>query len=120
MKVRKRSVVVAAALTVALVLAAVALARPAATAIAVTAGKPGPLNFTLTKKTAPKGVVSFKVTNKGALKHDFKINGKKTVLLAPGKSVTLKVTFTKAGRYPYLCTVPGHAQAGMKGVFVVK
>jgi uncharacterized cupredoxin-like copper-binding protein len=26
----------------------------------------------------------------------------------------------KKGRYSYLCTVPGHAAAGMKGVFTVR
>jgi uncharacterized cupredoxin-like copper-binding protein len=30
------------------------------------------------------------------------------------------VSFTKKGSFPYLCTVPGHAQAGMKGTFVVR
>ena len=30
------------------------------------------------------------------------------------------VTFKKKGKYPYLCTVPGHAAAGMKGVFTVR
>jgi uncharacterized cupredoxin-like copper-binding protein len=29
------------------------------------------------------------------------------------------VTFLKAGKYPYLCTVTGHAAAGMKGTFTV-
>jgi len=31
----------------------------------------------------------------------------------------LKPTFTKASSYPYVCTVPGHAAAGMKGVLKV-
>jgi uncharacterized cupredoxin-like copper-binding protein len=30
------------------------------------------------------------------------------------------VTFAKKGRYPYSCTVPGHAAAGMKGTFTVR
>jgi uncharacterized cupredoxin-like copper-binding protein len=30
------------------------------------------------------------------------------------------VSFKKKGKYPYLCTVPGHAEAGMKGVFTVR
>jgi uncharacterized cupredoxin-like copper-binding protein len=66
-----------------------------------------------------KGTVIFKVVDRGALSHDFKIHGKKTKLLSPGKSTTLRVVFKKAGRYPYLCTVPGHAAAGMKGVLRV-
>jgi uncharacterized cupredoxin-like copper-binding protein len=90
-----------------------------ATTVAVTAGKPSELKFTLSKKTIAKGVTTFKVTNKGALAHDFKIAGKKTARLVRGKTATLKVTL-KAGKFPYLCTVPGHAAAGMKGTLTVK
>ena len=67
-----------------------------ATTIAVTAGKPSEFKFTLSKKTIVKGVTTFKVTNKGKIAHDFKIAGKKTVKLGPGKTATLKVTL-KAG-----------------------
>ena len=106
---------------VALAAAVSAFGKPAATTtVAVTAGKPSELKFTLSKKTILKGTGVFKVTNKGALPHNFKIAGKKTVLLARGKTATLRVTFAKAGKYAYLCTVPGHAAGGMKGVFVVK
>ena len=87
-----------------------------AATITVTAGKPSEFHFTLSKKSAPAGVVTFKVTNKGALPHDFKIAGKKTKLLSPGQSQSLKVTLKK-GSFPYLCTVTGHAAAGMKGTF---
>ena len=54
------------------------------------------------------------------MQHDFTINGKQTPLISPGKTAKLTVTFKKKGRYPYLCTVPGHAAAGMKGVFTVR
>jgi uncharacterized cupredoxin-like copper-binding protein len=37
------------------------------------------------------------VTNKGKIPHDFKIAGKKTPLLKPGKSAELTVTLKKAG-----------------------
>ena len=76
--------------------------------------------FALLPKTAKKGTVVFTVVNKGKTAHDFKIAGKKTPQVSAGKRTTLRVTFKKAGRYPYLCTVPGHALAGMKGVLVVK
>jgi uncharacterized cupredoxin-like copper-binding protein len=75
--------------------------------------------FKLSKTSAPKGSVTFRLVNKGQTIHDFKINGKKTPQIAPGKSATLTVKFAKAGKYPYLCTVPGHAAAGMKGTFTV-
>jgi uncharacterized cupredoxin-like copper-binding protein len=75
--------------------------------------------FVLSKKSAGRGLVIFKVKNAGKLQHDFKINGRKTKLLSPGQSDTLRVTFLRKGAYPYTCTVPGHAAAGMKGVFKI-
>jgi uncharacterized cupredoxin-like copper-binding protein len=75
--------------------------------------------FVLSKKTARRGVVVFRVTNVGTIKHDFSIKGRKTRLLSHGQSATLRVTFLRKGHYPYKCTVPGHAAAGMKGVFTI-
>jgi uncharacterized cupredoxin-like copper-binding protein len=89
------------------------------TRVTVIAGKPSELRFKLSKRTVHSGTVIFKVVDQGGLSHDFKIHGKKTKLLSPGKSATLRVVFKKAGRYAYLCTVPGHAAAGMKGVLRV-
>jgi plastocyanin len=76
--------------------------------------------FSLTPKTVKKGTVVFTTVNKGAIGHDFKILGKKTPTIAAGAKGTLRVTFKKAGKYPYLCTLPTHATAGMKGPLVVK
>ena len=75
--------------------------------------------FKLSRLSVPIGPVTFTVTNKGKIAHDFKIAGKKTPTLSPGKSFKLTVSFTKKGRYPFLCTLPGHAAAGMKGTFSV-
>ena len=75
------------------------------------------LKFKLSKSSAPAGVVAFVVTNSGSLQHDFTIAGKKTPLLSKGKSSTLVVTLMKGKSYPYKCTVPGHAAAGMRGTF---
>ena len=75
--------------------------------------------FVLSKKTARRGVVVFKVKNVGKISHDFSIKGRKTKMLSPGQSATLRVTFLRKGSYPYKCTVPGHAAAGMKGVFKI-
>jgi len=84
-----------------------------ATTVKVTAKE---YKFTLSRKSAPHGKVTFKVTNKGVLKHDFKIAGKKTISLKHGKTATLTVTLKK-GKHPYLCTIDSHAKFGMKGVF---
>lgn len=73
-----------------------------------------------TKTLARPGKATFLFKNIGHVLHDFKINGKKTPLIEPGTTAKLVVTFKKKGKYPYLCTVPGHAQAGMKGTFAVR
>jgi uncharacterized cupredoxin-like copper-binding protein len=75
--------------------------------------------FTLSRRKAHTGLVIFTVTNNGKAPHDFKIAGKKTPLLSPRHSATLRVRFSKTGRYPYRSTVPGQASAGMKGIFLV-
>jgi uncharacterized cupredoxin-like copper-binding protein len=64
--------------------------------------------------------VTFVFKNVGHVAHDFKIDGKQTPLIQPGQTARLVVGFKNEGKYPYLCTVPGHAEAGMKGVFAVR
>jgi uncharacterized cupredoxin-like copper-binding protein len=88
----------------------------AGTAVTVTATE---FHFKLSKTSVPQGSVTFTLVNKGKLSHDFKIGGKKTPLVNPGKSAKLTVTLKK-GKAAYLCTVPGHAAAGMKGTLTVK
>ena len=78
-------------------------------------------SFKLSAKSIRRpGKVTFAVKNNGDETHDFRINGKQTKLLQPGKTAKLAVSFRKKGKYPYLCTVPGHAQAGMRGTFTVR
>ena len=103
----------------------------AAGAISVTTGKPSEFGFKLSAKSVPHGAVTFTITNGGTVPHDFKVcskptttkadkcTGKGTALISPGAKATLKVSFLKAGSYEYLCTVPGHATAGMKGLLKV-
>jgi len=102
------------------------------TVVAVTLGKPSPLGVRLSRFSAlPAGPITFRVTNAGAVKHDFKIcsapvagtaknacAGQKTIMLKPGQSATLRVVLKK-GRYEYLCSTPGHAAEGMKGLIGV-
>jgi uncharacterized cupredoxin-like copper-binding protein len=76
-------------------------------------------SFKLSKRKVPKGTVIFTIVNKGKISHDFKIAGKKTKTLNPGKKATLRVVFKKKGRFAYVCTLPGHARLGMKGVLGV-
>lgn len=122
-KVQNASVIAILAAAVSLVAAVSAFGgagTATATTVTVTAGKPTEFHFILSKKTIVKGATTFKVTNKGTIDHNFKIAGKKTMLIKAGKTTTLKVTFAKAGKFPFLCTVPSHAAAGMKGTLTVK
>ena len=73
--------------------------------------------FTLSKHSATHGKVKFVVTNKDSTKHDFKIAGKATKMLGKNKGDSITVTLKKGKKYTYICTVPGHAAAGMKGSF---
>jgi uncharacterized cupredoxin-like copper-binding protein len=76
-------------------------------------------SFRLSKASVPHGKVVFTVANRGKVGHDFSIGGKTSSLVAPGKSTTLTVRL-EAGKLLYVCTVPGHAAAGMKGNLTVK
>jgi uncharacterized cupredoxin-like copper-binding protein len=96
-----------------------ATATHQATTVTVTEGSPSEFHITVKPTSVAAGSVTFKVTNKGNLPHDFKIGGKKTKLLSPGSSASLTVTLKK-GSAAYLCTVSGHAAAGMKGNLTVK
>ncbi len=106
-----------------------------ASVITVTPGKPSELAFKLSKTSMiPTGTVTFKVTNLGVAFHNFKVCttpvaspsaaknacvGRATAVLHHGQSATLTVTFSKKGLYEFLCTVTGHAAAGMKGLLGV-
>jgi plastocyanin len=101
--------------------------------ITVVAGKPGEFAFELSKSSKlHAGTFTFKVTDRGQGFHTFKVcakpvktaaanacTGKVTKTVHPGQTVTLTVTITKAGKYEVLCSLPGHAAAGMKGLIGV-
>ena len=108
-----RLMLVSLAAVVGLTFASVAMSQSHAkmATVTVTAKE---FKFVLSTKTVKAGTVMFKVKNAGKLPHDFKIGGKKTAMIGAGKTVTLTVKLGK-GSKPYLCTVPGHSAAGMKG-----
>jgi uncharacterized cupredoxin-like copper-binding protein len=77
--------------------------------------------FRLSVKHVRKGTVVFTVVNKGELGHIFEVPRlhKKTPLLQPGQRATIRVTFSKPGRYYYICPVGAHVQFGMAGYLKV-
>src|SRR3954467_9765065 len=119
MRLSTRVATIAASLIVLCIAAVPALAARShahATAVTVTASE---FKFKLSKASVPAGSVTFSVTNKGKIPHDFKIAGKKTPLLKPGKSAKLTVKLKK-GKNAYVCSVAGHAALGMKGSLTAK
>jgi nitrite reductase (NO-forming) len=74
--------------------------------------------FELSKANVAHGNVVFTIVNNGKVAHDFSISGKTSPLVSPGESAKFTVTL-EAGTFDYLCTVPGHAGAGMKGTLTV-
>jgi plastocyanin len=71
------------------------------------------------QKPVKAGPVHFVVHNIGKIPHNFVIAGQQTLVLASGKTGTLDVDLTP-GKYPYECSITGHAALGMKGTLVVK
>ena len=72
--------------------------------VEVTAGKP----------------VNLRLVNTGEAFHDLTVPAADVVLAAePGKQAVGAVEFTEPGRYEFYCSVPGHAQGGMRGTIVV-
>lgn len=76
-------------------------------------------SYHLSEKSAPRGVVIFKVTNRAVFGHDFSINGHTTPVLKKGESATLRVTFSKPGHYVYKDTVDHHVRWGDIGGFMI-
>jgi uncharacterized cupredoxin-like copper-binding protein len=76
--------------------------------------------YVLSTRTAPRGVVIFKITNPASEPHDLSIKHRTSPLLTTGQSATLRVTFLRKGRYSYKDTFDHHAQFGCRGVLTIK
>lgn len=80
------------------------------------------LSFTVKEMRVKKGdkvKVTFKV-NQGT--HDWTLDefGAQTKTVAAGESDTVEFVADKVGSFEYYCSVPGHRQAGMKGMLIVE
>lgn len=64
--------------------------------------------------------VNILVTNQGRVFHDFTIPDLDfTMAVNPGDTVEAGLGPVPPGAYEFLCTVPGHAEAGMRGTVTV-
>jgi plastocyanin len=99
-------------------ISAVALAGAASPALAqktinVSSDKKAPLAYKGMPKTLKAGTYTFRYTNNSGIPHNLKIGKVSTPVFKSGTK-TIKVTLKK-GTTAYICTVPGHGAAGMKG-----
>jgi plastocyanin len=78
--------------------------------------------FALDASQVRAGTTTFLVENRGAMPHDFAIQGhgvdQTTGMLKPGDTASLTVDL-KPGIYNYRCTMLGHALLGMNGTLTV-
>jgi plastocyanin len=115
-----RSAAACAAVAVALAAAPAGAPAPTANVSHVTV-KMTEYRFALSVKKVPTGQVVFTVVNSGQLPHIFEIQRlhRLTPLMQPGRRYVMRVTFTKPGKYYYLCPVGAHVQYGMFGTLPV-
>ena len=99
------------------------LAQPKAGTLEIDAFPTGDLKFIPQQAEAPPGSITVRSLNKSSTGHNIAVEGPGVNAAGPvvsnGGVSEVKVTL-KPGTYTFLCTVPGHAAAGMKGALIVK
>jgi uncharacterized cupredoxin-like copper-binding protein len=82
----------------------------------------GALRFNKTTLSASAGKITIVMANPSPLQHDVAIEGNgvdvKGSVVSKGGTSTVSASL-KPGTYMFLCTVDGHADAGMKGTLTV-
>lgn len=95
-------------------------AQPAAPADGKIAVEAFDLGFTPAAVTVPAaGVYEFSLRNTGGVLHDITFADGTKVDAAPGATASGTVTIPADG-LTFICSIPGHAQAGMKGTVTVE
>ena len=80
----------------------------------------GDLFINPTEINLEPGDASLAVRNNGKTAHDFTVTGMAaTELLDPGDEETLELAGLEPGTYDFICSIPGHADGGMKGTINV-
>jgi plastocyanin len=82
----------------------------------------GALAFLFGKATGTAGPVTISMPNQSPIQHNISITGPvngKGPIVGTGGTSSFQATL-KPGTYTFLCDVPGHAAAGMKGTLTVK
>lgn len=85
------------------------------------------MRFTPNRIDAKVGVpLTVRLTNRGTYRHDLNFQSLHMpglagveAILEPGESRTITLTFDEPGTHTFICTLPGHAAAGMTGAAFV-
>jgi plastocyanin len=83
----------------------------------------GDLKFVPIAASAKPGKVTVKSVNKSSVPHNIAVQGAGVMQagsVVSGGATSMVSADLKPGTYTFLCTVPGHEQAGMKGTLTVK
>jgi mono/diheme cytochrome c family protein len=82
----------------------------------------GATAFTAVNAVAPAGALQLIMDNPSSVQHNIAVEGggvdEKGAVVGKGGTSEVSANL-KAGRYTFLCTVPGHAEGGMKGTLRV-
>jgi plastocyanin len=99
------------------------VAKPQGGVLEIDAFPTGDLKFIPEAAVSPPGKITIKSLNKSTTQHNIAVEGPGVTAAGPvvsnGGVSQVNVTL-KPGTYTFLCTVPGHAAAGMKGPLTVK
>lgn len=83
----------------------------------------GATAFTAVNAVAPAGPLQLIMDNPSSVQHNIAVEGggvdEKGAVVGKG-GVSRVSANLKAGKYTFLCTVPGHAEGGMKGTLTVE
>jgi plastocyanin len=99
------------------------LAKPQGGVLEIDAFPTGDLKFIPEAATAPAGKITVKSLNKSSTQHNIAVEGPGANAAGPvvaNGGVSQVTVALKPGTYTFLCTVPGHAAAGMKGALTVR
>ena len=86
----------------------------------IDADETGALAFTASKATAPPGKIEFVMENPSPIDHNIALEGDGEGDVVGNGGTSRFSANLKPGKYVYVCTVPGHAEGGMKGDLTVK
>jgi uncharacterized cupredoxin-like copper-binding protein len=88
------------------------------TSLELAADPEGGLSFDKTSLSAPAGEIKIELTNDSTTPHNVAVEGQTSETVTED-STSLELNL-EAGEYEFICAVPGHAEAGMRGTLTIE